>query len=159
MKAKLLLIALLLPSACNMGDRERGERRERPPFEQAARNEETRRDAIENGAESVTGNSAALTAPADKGAQLASAPAPGGLSRDWFAGSWTDSGNCSDAATFSPDGQYRLADGTRGMWSVRNGRLVVQNDKGRNQVQLRRVGDDAVEIVGTDGTVGRSTRC
>jgi hypothetical protein len=91
----------------------------------------------------------------------AAAPArdPQAVERDWFAGRWTDTGDCADAAHFAANGTYLLANGIRGMWNVQDSRLVVQNASGRATVRLRRVSDDAVETVGEDGSVGRSTRC
>ena len=153
----LILAATLLAGACNMADRSPRER------ERATREEPARADKGSDlwGNDAQTAN-AALPADQDGNAQLAAAPAAtprDALHRDWFAGSWTDDGDCSHAAQFNADGQYRLADGTRGMWNIRNGRLVVQNDSGRTEVQLRRTGADVVEIVNRDGSVGRSTRC
>ncbi len=88
------------------------------------------------------------------------APAkPGDVTRSWFAGSWTDSGDCADAGRFAPNGTYLLADGTRGMWSVQDGHLVVQHKAGRHSLRLRRIDQDNVELSNEDGTVGRSTRC
>lgn len=93
-------------------------------------------------------------------AAVEAAPAkPGDVTRGWFAGSWTDSGDCADAGRFAPNGTYLLADGTRGMWSVQDNRLVVQHAGGRNTLRLRRVDQATVEIVNEDGSVGRSTRC
>ena len=89
----------------------------------------------------------------------AAAPKPGEVSRSWFAGSWTDSGDCADAGRFAGNGTYLLADGTRGMWNIQDGRLVVQHAGGRSALQLRRVDKDTVELVNQDGSVGRSTRC
>jgi hypothetical protein len=88
------------------------------------------------------------------------APAgPGDVTRAWFAGNWTDSGDCAEAGRFSPNGTYVLADGTRGMWSVQDGRLVVQGAKGRSALPVRRVDPNTVEITNEDGTTGRSSRC
>jgi hypothetical protein len=88
------------------------------------------------------------------------APAgPGDVTRAWFAGNWTDSGDCAEAGRFSPNGTYVLADGTRGMWSVQDGRLVVQGANGRTALPVRRVDQNTVEIANEDGTTGRSNRC
>lgn len=90
----------------------------------------------------------------------ASAPRdPEAVTRAWFAGRWTDTGDCADAATFAANGTYSLADGTRGMWNVQDSRLVVQNDGGRNVVRLRRIGEGEVETIAEDGAAGRSKRC
>jgi hypothetical protein len=102
-----------------------------------------------------------LGAGKPEGGELASsrAPAAQGVTREWFVGAWTDTEDCGDAADFARDGRYRLADGTRGMWNVTDGRLVVQGAAGRNVVRLRRVDDDIVEVINEDGSVGRSRRC
>lgn len=155
------LPGLLLLAACNAGD---------PPANQAPN----------QAAEPAKGNlTAAATPPpraagksnAQEPAQAkledldsanASVPAarnPTAVTRSWFTGRWTDTGDCADAATFASNGTYVLADGTRGMWNVQDSRLVIQNSGGRNVVRVRRVGDDAVETVAADGTAGRSTRC
>lgn len=84
---------------------------------------------------------------------------PGAVNRAWFAGRWTDTGDCAQAGLFSADGTFNLADGSRGMWNVRGGRLVVQGTTGRNELQLRRVDDDTVEVLNADGSAGRSIRC
>jgi hypothetical protein len=156
---KLIVLAALCTGACNMADRSESERAGRRDRD-APRNLTDR--AGDNRADR---NKAAEAEPLPpepgQGGQLASATPreTGGLSRDWFAGSWTDTGDCADAGAFNRDGRYRLADGTRGMWNVRGGRLVVQNAQGRNEVQLRRTGNDTIEIINEDGSVGRSTRC
>jgi len=83
----------------------------------------------------------------------------GGISRAWFAGRWTDSGDCADAGRFAPDGTYLLADGTRGMWNIVEGRLVVQHKDGRSALSIRRIDEDTVEVANDQGAPGRSTRC
>ena len=95
------------------------------------------------------GNAANAAAPAD----------PAVVTRAWFAGRWTDTGNCTDAGNFAPNGTYLLSDGTRGMWSVQDGKLFVQHANGRGAIRLRRVDDTTVETLNDDGSVGRSTRC
>jgi len=87
------------------------------------------------------------------------APDPGAVTRIWFAGRWTDTGDCADAGEFARNGTYRLADGTRGMWNVTGGRLVIQHAEGRSAVRVRRIDDTTIEIVNEDGSTGRSTRC
>lgn len=79
--------------------------------------------------------------------------------RAWFAGKWSDTGDCAEAGTFEPNGTYLLADGTRGMWSVQDGKLFVQHAGGRATVRLRKIDDRTVEIVNEGGTAGRSIRC
>ena len=81
------------------------------------------------------------------------------VSRSWFAGRWTDTGDCADAGLFSPNGTFVLADGARGMWNVRDGKLVIQGTGGRSELQLRRVADNTVEVIDGDGPPGRSIRC
>jgi len=147
-----LLLGALAAAGCNMADR-REQRapanlasaaQEQPPLpapkveRRAAR---ARLDEIE-------------TAPGP------AAPAkPGDVSRNWFAGNWTDTGSCADAGRFERNGTYLLADGTRGMWNVQDGRLVVQHKGGRSALRVRRIDQDKVEVTNEDGTAGRSTRC
>ncbi len=87
------------------------------------------------------------------------APDPAAVTRSWFVGRWTDTGDCADAGEFAANGTYRLANGTRGMWNVADGRLVIQHAEGRSAVQVRRADDSTIEIVNEDGSTGRSTRC
>lgn len=129
--------------------RERIERKER---ERDRQREEREREPVEAEAK------APPLEPAMQPASTVEAD-PAAVSRAWFAGRWTDTGDCGNAGLFSPDGTFTLADGTRGMWNVRQGRLVLQGTGGRSELALRRVGDDMVEVVNADGSVGRSTRC
>ena len=88
------------------------------------------------------------------------APAdPSAVTRAWFAGKWTDTGDCAQAGEFGANGMYLLADGTRGMWNIVDGRLVVQHAGGRGAVRIRKVDEHHVEVVNDDGSVGRSARC
>ncbi len=152
--ARLLLVAIgaLSAAGCNMADRR--EQREPAPIANAAgeqpplpapkaerRPAQARLDEIDAAPEPV--------APAS----------PGDVTRSWFAGSWTDSGDCADAGRFERNGTYLLADGTRGMWNVQDGRLVVQHKGGRSALRVRRIDQDTVEVTNEDGTAGRSTRC
>ena len=91
--------------------------------------------------------------------QAETPPDPSLVTRQWFAGRWTDTGDCADAGEFAASGIFLLADGTRGMWNVIEGQLVIQNARGRGVFQLRRVDDSTVELVNPDGSIGRSTRC
>ena len=153
MRSGPILLALLLTAGCNLADRDRDDQRSERVEREATGNDQAVSEAPDNGAaernEQVKGAELASSSPRD----------PGGVNREWFAGSWTDSGDCAQAGEFNRDGRYRLADGTRGMWNVREGRLVVENANGRNEVRLRRIGDDVAEIVNQDGSVGRSVRC
>ncbi len=133
---RLLLVAIsgLAVVACNMADR----RDEREPA------------AVAN----IAREQPALPPP-----KAAAPPKPGDVTRSWFAGNWTDTGDCADAGRFERNGTYLLADGTRGMWNVQDGRLVVQHKGGRSALRVRRIDQDTVEVTNEDGTAGRSTRC
>lgn len=87
------------------------------------------------------------------------APNPNAVTRAWFAGRWTDTGDCAQAGEFGANGMYLLADGTRGMWNIVDGKLVVQHAGGRGAVAIRKVDEHHVEVVNDDGSVGRSARC
>lgn len=165
MRAGLVLAmgAALLAGACNMGDRRderetasreridrkererERERREREREEAPAEGAQLKLDQVEPGSRMQPASSAA--------------PESGAVTRSWFAGRWTDTDECKDAGTFLPNGTFLLADGTRGMWNIRGGRLVLQGTGGRSDLQLKRVDDNNIEVIGGDGSVGRSTRC
>jgi hypothetical protein len=154
------LAASLLAGACNMADGQRereGARAERGKQRESA---ERRTDKGEPRQPVRKLEEADGAAEAQLASSPASAPAAGGLTRAWFAGRWTDTGDCAQAGQFSADGTFSLADGKRGMWNIRDGKLVVQQGGGgRSEVQLRRIDDDTVEVVGSDGSGGRSIRC
>jgi hypothetical protein len=149
----LILAAALVAGGCNMADdagkggKAEAQRPSEPASVPAATPERqparARLDQLE-------------TAPALAPAE---APRAGEVTRGWFAGRWTDSGDCADAGSFAENGTYLLADGTRGMWNIQDGRLVVHHAGGRSALKLRRVDDDSVEVANEDGSKGRSTRC
>ena len=89
----------------------------------------------------------------------AAAPNPNAVTRAWFAGRWTDTGDCAQAGEFGANGMYLLADGTRGMWNIVDGKLIVQHAAGRGSVAIRKVDEHHVEVVNEAGSVGRSARC
>jgi hypothetical protein len=144
----LILAAALVVSGCNMGD-DAGKREEA-----RAAPERVVKPVAKPERQPASARLDELDAP-----PAPAAPKPGEVTRGWFAGSWTDSGDCADAGQFAPNGTYLLADGTRGMWNIQDGRLVVQHAGGRSALKLRRAGKDAVELINEDGTVGLSTRC
>ncbi len=92
-------------------------------------------------------------------AEPAEASNTNAVTRAWFAGRWTDTGDCAQAGEFGANGLYLLADGTRGMWNIVDGRLVVQHAGGRGSVAIRKVDENHVEVVNDDESVGRSARC
>lgn len=92
-------------------------------------------------------------------ASAEAAPDPAAVTRSWFVGRWTDSGNCADAGAFDANGTYRLPDGTRGMWSVVDNLLVIQNAAGRVEARLKKLDEDNVEVANPNGATGRSVRC
>ncbi len=92
-------------------------------------------------------------------AEPVAAANPNAVTRAWFAGRWTDTGDCAQAGEFGANGMYLLADGTRGMWNIVDGRLIVQHAAGRGSVAVRKVDEHHVEVVNDDGSIGRSARC
>jgi hypothetical protein len=156
MNARFSLLALLALASCNAADRRSDEAANRQtgnlvgaatPVLNRAGSPEPRQEATSR-LDDLDANAAAPTQPA-----------PDAVNRSWFAGRWTDSQDCADAATFAANGTYILADGTRGMWNVQDSRLVIQNAGGRAVVRVRKIEDGVVETISDDGSVGRSTRC
>lgn len=144
--------ALLAVAACNAAD---------PPKNGAIAN--VARAAPAPPATKASGNAAQpANARLDEMEFADPAPAkadPAQVTRAWFAGRWSDTGDCADAGAFVGNGTYHLADGTRGMWSVQDGKLFVQHAGGRTAIRIRKVDERTVEIVNEDGTAGRSIRC
>ena len=103
MRSGPILLALLLTAGCNLADRDRDDQRSERVEREATGNDQAVSEAPDNGAvernEQVKGAELASSAPRD----------PGGVNREWFAGSWTDSGDCAQAGEFNRDGRYRLA--------------------------------------------------
>ncbi len=151
-------LAALLVGGCNMLP-------ETPTAERDADNRTAERaerntDTANTSADADTGGKPIgdTAASDDDGATLASTSGTR-VTRDWFTGSWTDSGDCAQAGEFGEDGRFVLADGGRGTWNVASERLILQGPGGRVEVGLRKVDDDTVEVINADGSVGRSTRC
>jgi hypothetical protein len=149
-------LAALALAGCNMADRQRNDTGAQNQANGAAVNEAavtpvSNSQTLNGAGEIDSGNAELAVAPPR--------PDPSGISREWFAGAWTDTGDCVDAGEFGRDGRYRLADGTRGMWNVQGGRLIIENEGGRRVVRLRKIANDAVEIINANGAAGRSTRC
>jgi len=151
------MAAALLASACNTADDRDRETASRDRLERKER-ERDREARDRNGAKERRKLDQAEFEPRLQPAS-STPPDPSIVNRGWFAGRWTDSGDCNDAGRFSPDGTFVLADGARGMWNVRGSKLVIQGTGGRSELQLRRIGDDTIEVLDADGTPGRSTRC
>lgn len=55
-------------------------------------------------------------------------------SREFLIGSWTHNGDCTQAATYSPDGQYWLPNGWVGFWRMENDRLTVYGISNEGQI-------------------------
>lgn len=158
MRTRLLLAAgALALAACNAGDPAAPDNRAQGPAVSNIAAKTTNMAAVGNGQQP------ALTRVDEVEFQPAATPAaaadPTVVTRAWFAGRWTDTGDCAQAGEFGANGMYLLADGTRGMWNIVDGRLVVQHAAGRGSVGIRKVAEDQVEVVNDDGSVGRSTRC
>jgi hypothetical protein len=148
-----LLVGTALVAGCNAADRPANESANGP----AVANVAAKPSATANAAQPAQVKLDQIEF--EPAPQAASAPDPRLVTRAWFAGRWTDSGDCAQAGNFAANGTYLLADGTRGMWNIIDGKLVVQHAGGRSSVGIRKVDEDAVEVVSEDGSVGRSIRC
>jgi hypothetical protein len=156
MRLTAMLVGAVLASGCNMADRQRdnvaaGNDANAAAFNEAAVAPISNSQSLNGAGEADGGNGQLTFAPPR--------PDPSGIDREWFAGAWTDTGDCANAGEFGRDGRYRLADGTRGMWNVQGGRLIIENAGGRRIVRLRKIDNATVEIINGEGAAGRSTRC
>ncbi|MET0372782.1 MAG: hypothetical protein ABW128_00835 [Rhizorhabdus sp.] len=156
MRLRLFLTsAILALAACNAGD---------PPAPAAPDGPAVANIAGKSTAPPQTANAQQPALKVDEvefqtAPEPAQAADPNAVTRAWFAGRWTDTGDCAQAGEFGANGMYLLADGTRGMWNIVDGRLIVQHAGGRGSVAVRKVDEHHVEVVNDDGSVGRSARC
>ncbi|HEY0114759.1 MAG TPA: hypothetical protein VGB54_03460 [Allosphingosinicella sp.] len=134
----------LLISGCNSSDRNRD--RDRDRTEERDRDRDRDKDTARNDERERDPAPAA-----DRGGSQE-------ITESWFAGRWADSRDCTrDPVVFRPDGTFVAANGGTGRWSVTGGDTLVLEAGGRSQeMQLRRVSDDEVGVVGTGGA---SYRC
>jgi len=86
--------------------------------------------------------------------------AAGGLTldRNFVAGRWTDTGDCSIAVEFGLDGRFVAANGNEGLWHLAGDRLTLQGERTLT-MQLVPIDQNTMNVVNTDGSLGRSTRC
>ena len=102
----------------------------------------------------ATANKAANTA-APAAAPAAAAPA---VDRALMIGRWTDNGDCSVATDFAEDGQFRTSSGAGGQWTLAGDRLTLSGETTLT-VQVIAIDRNTIELVNSDGSRGRSTRC
>lgn len=88
-------------------------------------------------------------------------PAGGGgiaLDRAFLTGRWTDTDDCSVAVEFLGDGRFVAANGAEGLWHLSGDRLTLQGDR-TVTMQLDPIDRNVMNVVNSDGSLGRSTRC
>ena len=79
------------------------------------------------------------------------------ISPDWFAGSWSDNADCSQAVQFYRDGRYRTAAGAEARWRIDRGNVLVLDGAGGHQeLAIERVSDRQIRTI--DGGIN-SYRC
>ena len=79
------------------------------------------------------------------------------LDRGFLIGRWTDD-DCSAAVEFMSDGRFVAANGNEGLWHLAGDRLTLQGDR-TVTMQLEPIDQNTMNVVNTDGSLGRSTRC
>jgi len=72
------------------------------------------------------------------------------ITEEWFVGVWSDTRGCEESYRFDPGGIVIAPDGSRGIWSIEDGNvLVVSGSGGTERSAMTRVSDD--EVMGSDG--------
>jgi len=79
------------------------------------------------------------------------------LDRSFLIGRWTDD-DCSAAVEFMSDGRFVAANGNEGLWHLAGDRLTLQGER-TVTMQLEPIDQNVMNVVNTDGSLGRSTRC
>jgi hypothetical protein len=150
----LLSVAALATGGCDMfGRSDSGGRAETSERDRERdRDRERSRDGERNKSEDREERAASDDEPSRTAARD-----PDEITEAWLIGRWADSPDCESPIEFREGGRFVTADGGGGRWSVRNGDTVVfTGPGGRNELRLRRVNANQVEVV--DGT-GGSWRC
>jgi hypothetical protein len=101
------------------------------------------------------GGNQSANGSASAGASAAAAPA---LDRAFLIGRWTDNGDCGNATEFGENGQFQVASGASGPWSLAGDRLTLAGEQTLT-MQVVVIDQGTIEIVNPDGSRGRSTRC
>lgn len=76
----------------------------------------------------------------------------------FMVGSWTDDGDCANAARLDRDGRFHTADGREGLWVVDGGRLILTGDS-TLAMRIVPVDRNTVTVLNANGSRGRSIRC
>jgi len=76
----------------------------------------------------------------------------------FMVGSWTDDGNCANAARFDRDGRFHTADGAEGLWVVDGGKLILTGSTTLT-MRVAPIDRNTVTVLNSDGSRGRSIRC
>ena len=79
-------------------------------------------------------------------------------SHAYVVGRWTDSADCSVAASFLADGRFVAHNGNAGRWTLRGDRLTL-TDESTLTLQIVPIDQNRMNVVNPDGSLGRSTRC
>ena len=117
-------------------------------------------NALGDASKDSTGAPAAAGAGGKDTAAGAAPAGPGGvtLDRAYIAGRWTDNGDCSAAVEFSTDGRFVANNGTGGLWNLDGDRLTMTGSSTLT-LQIVPIDQNVMNVVNTDGSLGRSTRC
>jgi hypothetical protein len=97
-------------------------------------------------------------AAAQPAAPLAAAFQAIQVTPSFLIGRWTDTGDCSNAVDFLPDGRFVTTAGAAGRWTLSGDRLSFIGQR-TITAQIRATSRDAITLTHDDGSVGGSTRC
>jgi hypothetical protein len=78
----------------------------------------------------------------------------GGITEEWFEGTWSDTRDCDEAYRFDRGGQVTAPNGAQGEWFIEDGDTLVVEVGGETERRvLERVSDD--EVSSSDGSAYR----
>lgn len=81
------------------------------------------------------------------------------LARAYLVGAWTDTDDCASAVAFVGDGTFVTPEGGEGLWHLDHAELTLAGAGGIQRVLIVPLDADTMEVIGEDGTRGRSIRC
>ena len=70
------------------------------------------------------------------GLSVAAAAQQGGVTAEWFVGTWSDVPDCSVRIHFMRDGRYYTANGATGLWRLEGNIVILSNPDGSREQRL-----------------------
>lgn len=84
------------------------------------------------------------------GLSVAAAAQQGGITAEWFAGTWSDAPDCSARVHFLRDGRFYTLDGNSGLWRLEGNVLILTRPDGTGGARhvLQRIDQHTIQASG-----------